>query len=379
MTKSTFWDFSTTAASNTSIDGNDVGENCAMSGINNALRSLAAAGKAANSAVTTAGGDAYTVTIAPAPDSLETNMVISLEFNQVNTTTTPTLNLNGFGAATIVAADGATALIAGNITGTHVLQYDGALWRLLTPTSIAVTNPTGGTAGQILTSTGATASTFQNRPAIGNQVFSGNGTFTTPAATRAETEFKFTIVGGGGGGGGSALATSSGSGGGAGATAIYWVTGLTAALACTITVGASAAGGNTAGTNGAAGNLSSAVVNGVTVTANGGGAGQGSTGAGAPFGGTGGTAGNGSINDPGGDGGSGMRGLDNTGTVFTVPTGGHGGASSRGGGGAGAPSGNTGRNANVPGSGGGGGACTAGTGFGGGSGAAGFIIVEWVL
>lgn len=187
------------------------------------------------------------------------------------------------------------------------------------------------------------------------QVFTGNGTFTTPVGTTSQTIFKFTVVGGGGGG-----ALSNGStyrcGGSAGGTAIYYGSGVNAGTNVTVTVG----GGGAEDTNGS---NSSIVFNGTTVTANGG-----LKGVAFPCP-AGGTATNGTINIQGGAG----RGSSGS------AAGGNGGASTFGGGGGGSGlSGCAGTNnatdGGAPGS-GGGSACPAAATSG--SGAAGIVIVEW--
>lgn len=131
----TFGDLSTTAASNTLIDSNNVDENCAMSGLNNAIRALGAAGKGTLTAVATSGTDTYTATLAPVPDALATDFLYYVNFASTNTSTTPTLNLNAFGAKTITDMTGG-ALVAGSLNGRHLLNYDGANFRVLNPALI---------------------------------------------------------------------------------------------------------------------------------------------------------------------------------------------------------------------------------------------------
>src|SRR5689334_4337140 len=108
------WDQSVVPASNTSLNGINLAENCAASGINDAIRDLVAETKGAVTAVTASGTDTYTATLAPAPSALTTGMTIHLTVTNANTSTTPTLNINSLGAKTIVK-NGSAALVAGDI------------------------------------------------------------------------------------------------------------------------------------------------------------------------------------------------------------------------------------------------------------------------
>ena len=131
-----------------------------------------------------------------------------------------------------------------------------------------------GTSGQFLTSGGPGAGVSWTTAAAGGfsnmQVFTGPGTFTTPATT---TKIKVTVVGGGGGGvTSSSPASVAGSGGGGGGGAVY-VGPVSASTPYAVTVGAagtspggaggtssfaslaSATGGSGAGGAGSAGTL----------------------------------------------------------------------------------------------------------------------------
>src|SRR5262252_106791 len=179
MTKSTFGDLSTTPASNTSLDGNDVSENCSMAGINNALRSVGAMGKGALTAVATSGTDTYTATLAPVPDAYNTNTVYLVNFVNPNATTNPTLNLNSLGAKTIVRGDSSSALTPGMLSGSHWLLYDGTNFRVLNPITTSQTTPTAsGTNTITVTQTPAPSAYF-----IGMQVRFVAGGTNTGAAT----------------------------------------------------------------------------------------------------------------------------------------------------------------------------------------------------
>lgn len=129
----TFGDLSATASANTSIDSANVDENSPMAGLNNAIRALGAMGKGALTFAITSGTDTYTATLAPVPDALATNFTYFVGFASVNTSTAPTIALNGFPAKTIVLCDGVTPLVAGSLNGCHILEYDGTNMRLLNP------------------------------------------------------------------------------------------------------------------------------------------------------------------------------------------------------------------------------------------------------
>lgn len=137
MTKASVGDWSLTGASNTTVDGTNIDENCNASGINNAIRSVMSGVTGALTAVVTSGTDTYTATLSPAPDAYSTEMEYAVKFASANTSTTPTINLNALGAKTIVRQDG-TALVAGDLNGEHILRYDGTNMRVLNPANATV-------------------------------------------------------------------------------------------------------------------------------------------------------------------------------------------------------------------------------------------------
>ncbi len=114
-----------------------------------------------------AGGtsDVITATYSPAYTSLADGITIALGASAANTTTTPTLNVNGLGAKTIVKNNG-QALVAGDIGGSSsqlLLQYNATTtqWELINPT-IATTavNMLGGTTGQMMYQSAANTTAF---------------------------------------------------------------------------------------------------------------------------------------------------------------------------------------------------------------------------
>lgn len=85
-------------------------------------------------AVAGAGTDTYTGTLSPAPKAWNTDQVYAVKMPNANTSATPTLNLNSFGAKTI-KRPGGVALVAGDIRAamTCLLHYDGTDLILLNP------------------------------------------------------------------------------------------------------------------------------------------------------------------------------------------------------------------------------------------------------
>lgn len=140
-----------------------------------------------------------------------------------NLTATPTLNVNGLGAVTILKKSG-QAVVPGDISGNVNLFYDGTNWRI---NELAKSS-----AGRL----------------IGIQTFTSSGTYTpTPGMT-------FCVVEGvGGGGGGSGAATNSagnvsiGSPGSAGAWAKAMFTAAQIGTSKPVTIGAGGAGAGIAG------------------------------------------------------------------------------------------------------------------------------------
>lgn len=76
---------------------------------------------------TASGTDTYTATIPSLP--IVTDQVISVNFTNTNTITTPSLNINSTGAKTI-QSQGA-AVTAGQVKGIMNLKYDGTNWQLI--------------------------------------------------------------------------------------------------------------------------------------------------------------------------------------------------------------------------------------------------------
>lgn len=90
-----------------------------------------------------------TATLVPAVTALVAGLRVQVLPNLANTTTTPTLNVNGLGAKTITK-NGTAALIAGDYTTTAIadFEYDGTEFQLLNPQTAAAG---GGTAWSAIT------------------------------------------------------------------------------------------------------------------------------------------------------------------------------------------------------------------------------------
>lgn len=91
----------------------------------------------------TAGGSAnvLTATLAPAPSAYTNGMMVMIGVSQTSTSATPTLNLNGIGARSIVNPDGSALTIGSLVAGAKQLfAFDSALNKfiLMTPANTGV-------------------------------------------------------------------------------------------------------------------------------------------------------------------------------------------------------------------------------------------------
>lgn len=109
--------------------------------LDTAIRSLVQGGSGKYAASTTS-PNTYVATLSPAPSAYVAGLIVFIKFTNANTNTTPTINLNGLGAKTIVTAGGG-ALYPGDIRANTVaaLIYDGTNFQLLNyiPTTIRQT------------------------------------------------------------------------------------------------------------------------------------------------------------------------------------------------------------------------------------------------
>lgn len=179
------------------------------------------------------GTDAYTVTLSPAPTSFQTGNEILVFFNNPNTITNPTLNVNGLGASPVVKQLGG-ALVPGDLSGFVSLIRDGSgNWRF---NGLAQSS-----AGRL----------------IGVQTFSATGVYVpSPGMKYCIVE----AVGGGGAGAGAGGASGAGnvSLGAPGTSGTYgraFFTKAQIADAQNVTIGAG--GASTSGGNGGAGGTTS--------------------------------------------------------------------------------------------------------------------------
>jgi hypothetical protein len=126
---STIQDWSTTAASNTSIDGIDVGENCSPAGLNNAIRAAMAniaqfLDVVGGKAVSGGAADVQTLTTGLSLSAYQQGLLMGFEAGFTNTGAT-TMNVDGLGAKSVKTPAGA-ALTAGMITagGIYLMAYE---------------------------------------------------------------------------------------------------------------------------------------------------------------------------------------------------------------------------------------------------------------
>ena len=124
----------------------------------------------------TSGTNAYTVTVSPPITSYSADAHWVLRFTNASTSTPITVDINGVGAAQLLAYDTSGTgyfpqIVAGQI---GVIAYNGAQWILTNALPIAA-----------------------GAPATGFQAFTSNGTFTVPAGVYT---IKVTVQAGGGGG-----------------------------------------------------------------------------------------------------------------------------------------------------------------------------------
>lgn len=137
------WDYSATAASNSSAAPDGAPENMAPSGVNDTMRKMMANVKETVTGITAGGtADALTVTLTNAPTSLKDGMEIRVRAAAANATTTPTLDVNSLGAKTI-KKNGNQAVSAGDIPRAGyecIFRYNSSntVWELLNPVQQAI-------------------------------------------------------------------------------------------------------------------------------------------------------------------------------------------------------------------------------------------------
>jgi hypothetical protein len=170
-------------------------------------------------------------TFTPSPATIGTLLgkLLQIKVANTNTSTTPTININGFGAVTIVNTD-LTALLPGQLFagGVSQLVYDGTYFQL--------------------------QSSAQEHRGFSNIVqLTGSGNWTVPAGVFAA---KITAIGAGGGGGGAGTTTSStiaaGAGGNSGSWAIA-IEAVTPGQVIAYSCGSGGSGGSNSGGSGSTG------------------------------------------------------------------------------------------------------------------------------
>lgn len=117
--------------------------------------------------------DALTVTLPLAPTSLVTGLRVQCKSSAANTTTTPTLNVNGLGAHTIVKAgnSGQAALVANdiltNMVASFVYDATSTTWELQNPQQPAASGTSTICSGTITLNPGAVSSNTCSSAATG--------------------------------------------------------------------------------------------------------------------------------------------------------------------------------------------------------------------
>ena len=125
-------DYNTTPASNGTIDGVDIAENCAPAGLNNAIRALMADLKqyvndVSGATATTGSSNTYAITTAATWTAYASNMVIAFDANHSNTGAA-TLNVDTLGAKALkkYTSGGIADVASGDIQsgGRYIASYD---------------------------------------------------------------------------------------------------------------------------------------------------------------------------------------------------------------------------------------------------------------
>lgn len=128
-------------------------------------------------AVSGGAADVQTLTLSPAITAYSEGMLVGFRAGFTNTTSTPTLNVNGVGAKTIVMQDG-SSLAAGAITAgrLYLAQYYNNNWRLILRDAL----PAVPAAGKILRSNGsawvASTGTYPDSGGTAGTLLRANGT-----------------------------------------------------------------------------------------------------------------------------------------------------------------------------------------------------------
>jgi hypothetical protein len=131
--------------------------------------------------------DAITATYSPAFTALTDGMTVAFGPTAANATTTPTLNINGLGAKTIVKNQG-QALVAGDIAGSSaqlLAQYNATntQWELINPQVASyASNMFGGTTGQMTYQSAANTTAFTSGITVAS-----TGKVTLAASTSVES------------------------------------------------------------------------------------------------------------------------------------------------------------------------------------------------
>lgn len=229
----------------------------------------------------TGAANAYVATLTPPVTSYVAGQRISLKIANANLTTTPTVNVNGLGAKTIILTNGAVVPIGAMPVGMIAdLRYNGTNYELLNPALVPNSmlnlmadqtikgNVSGGSAvpvdlsaTQVRTMLGVTAGGNY----LGSTIYtSGTNAFTPNAAM---TKSIVTVLGAGGGGGGVAGGGGGTVGAGGGGSGGYAIASLTraqmigAGTQTQVNIGALGAGGTAGANTGSTGGTTTVIAN----------------------------------------------------------------------------------------------------------------------
>jgi hypothetical protein len=428
VTKEKISEYDASADGNTDVNGVNIAEGCAPSGINNAIRevmgalkrfetgadgdSITVGGNLVVSGSTTANTIGATVVNASGNATVGGTLVVTgattFSGNVVVSGTTTantfstdlitektsaagvtvdgvllkdtTVTANTIKASGTASSQGEVQLFEDTDNGTNYVGFRAPA--SITADTVWTLPDADGTADQVLKTNGSGVLAFATAGGGGGvnvEVFTANGTFTIPSGV---TKLKVTVVGGGGAGGAATGVDAGGGGGGGGGVAIKWLTDVTPGNTLAVTRGAAAgtssvaSGTETISTISATGGANAPTAAGDNERGPGGAGGSGSGGTINITGGAGGGAavfGAGAIGGGGGSpfclGGEAVTGVFGRGGIGAPGTfGGMGGTGTQN---------TTGGAATGNGNGGGGGGTTTNADFNGGAGSVGIIIFEW--
>jgi hypothetical protein len=221
--------------------------------------------------IDTGSATAYAIAPTPAITAYVTGQRFLFKATHANTTTTPTLAVNGLTAKTIVKPT-ATALNVGDIplNGMIEVVYDGTNFEIVSASNLPLPPLSSSNINQVVMTTDGTSYAFG--VPYNYQSFTASGTWTKPT-NLSGTEMVVVQLWGAGGGGGSCKNASGGSGGGGGGGAFVEARFRASDLSATETVTIGAGGIAGVGATPTAGGVGGNTTFGSRLTAYGGGGG----------------------------------------------------------------------------------------------------------